>query len=70
MKNDLYVPVGSPEIVASDKQQHQQPVVEHCQHLGQLGFVQLEFELELEHLAKRPEFAHPFCKKRKITNLL
>lgn len=62
MKSDVYVPEGSPEIVALDKQQRQQPVVGHCQHLGQLEFVQLGSELELEHLAKHPEFVHPFCK--------
>lgn len=41
-------------------QQHQRLAVEHCQHPVQLGFVRLEFVLELEHLAKRPEFVRPF----------
>lgn len=64
MNSEWYVPVGSPEIVALDMQQHQQPVAERCQHLGQLGFVQLEFVLEPELLAMRPESVHPFCKSK------
>lgn len=65
----MCIPVGSPEIVALDKQQRQLLVVMHYRRPVQFAVLP-GFGLVLELLAKHLEFVRPFCEYTKAIQIL